>query len=140
MASSKPTHRKHLPLHDYRERCIYHITLVVSDRCKVFGRIIDRRERAGDQTWGTQQHSWQKVMQPDGSTLYISPEGQQWTGAMMAATAKVELTPLGYDISKAIQSIPEEWGKKGIKVGFMDPPLLYLTYAFFRFRRFFQSG
>ena len=115
MASSKPTHRKHLPLHDYRERCIYHITLVVSDRCKVFGRIVDRRQMAGDQTWGTQQHSWQKVMQQDGSTLYISPEGQQWTEAMMAATAKVELTPLGYDISKAIQSIPEEWGKKGIK-------------------------
>ena len=115
MASSKPTHRKHLPLHDYRERCIYHITLVVSDRCKVFGRIVDRREKAGDQTWGTQQHCWQKVMQQDGSTLFISPEGQQWTEAMMAATAKVELTPLGYDISKAIQSIPEEWGKKGIK-------------------------
>ena len=111
MASSKPTHRKHLPLHDYRERCIYHITLVVSDRCKVFGRIVDRRQMAG----GTQQHSWQKVMQQDGSTLFISPEGQQWTEAMMAATAKVELTPLGYDISKAIQSIPEEWGKKGIK-------------------------
>ena len=111
MASSKPTHRKHLPLHDYRERCIYHITLVVSDRCKVFGRIVDRREKAGE----TQQHSWQKVMQQDGSTLFISPEGQQWTEAMMAATAKVELTPLGYDISKAIQSIPEEWGKKGIK-------------------------
>ncbi len=115
MASSKPTHRKHLPLHDYRERCIYHITLVVSDRCKVFGRIVDRRQMAGDQTWVTQQHSWQKVMQQDGSTLFISPEGQQWTEAMMAATAKVELTPLGYDISKAIQSIPEEWGKKGIK-------------------------
>lgn len=115
MASSKPTHRKHLPLHDYRERCIYHITLVVSDRCKVFGRIVDRRQMAGDQTWGTQQHSWQKVMRQDGSTLFISPEGQQWTEAMMAATAKVELTPLGYDISKAIQSIPEEWGKKGIK-------------------------
>ena len=111
-----------------------------SDRCKVFGRIVDRTEMAGDQTWGTQQHSWQKVMQPDGSTLYISPEGQQWTEAMMAATAKVELTPLGYDISKAIQSIPEEWGKKGIKVGFMDPPLFFLTYALFRFRRFFQSG
>ena len=115
MASSKPTHRKHLPLHDYRERCIYHITLVVSDRCKVFGRIVDRRQMTGDQTWGTQQHCWQKVMQQDGSTLFISPEGQQWTEAMMAATAKVELTPLGYDISKAIQSIPEEWGKKGIK-------------------------
>ena len=36
-------------------------------------------------------------MQPDGSTLYISPEGQQWTEALMTATAKVELTPLGYD-------------------------------------------
>ena len=70
---------------------------------------------AGGPTWGTQQHCWQKVMQQDGSTLFISPEGQQWTEAMMAATAKVELTPLGYDISKAIQSIPEEWGKKGIK-------------------------
>lgn len=33
----KPTHRKHLSLHDYRERCIYHITLVVSDRIPLFG-------------------------------------------------------------------------------------------------------
>lgn len=33
----KPTHRQHLSLHDYRERCIYHITLVVSDRIPLFG-------------------------------------------------------------------------------------------------------
>ena len=36
----KPTHRQHHPLHDYRERCIYHITLVCSNRAQVFGQII----------------------------------------------------------------------------------------------------
>ncbi len=35
----KPTHRAHIPLHDYRERCIYHITLVVSDRLPLLGSI-----------------------------------------------------------------------------------------------------
>ena len=69
----------------------------------------------GNRAMVTQQHRWQKVVQQDGSTLFISPEGLQWTETMMAATARVKLTPLGYDISKAIQSIPEEWGKKGIK-------------------------
>lgn len=36
----KPTHRAHLPYHDYKERCIYHITLVCSDRVQVLGRIV----------------------------------------------------------------------------------------------------
>ena len=36
----KPTHRKHLACHDYRERCVYHITLVCSDREPVLGRIV----------------------------------------------------------------------------------------------------
>ena len=36
----KPTHRKHHPLHDYRSRCIYHITLVVSDRVPLLGRMV----------------------------------------------------------------------------------------------------
>ena len=36
----KPTHRKHHPLHDYRSRCIYHITLVVSDRIPLLGRMV----------------------------------------------------------------------------------------------------
>lgn len=36
----KPTHRAHLPYHDYKERCIYHITLVCSDRAQVLGRIV----------------------------------------------------------------------------------------------------
>lgn len=35
----KPTHRQHHPLHDYRERCIYHITLVCSNRAQVLGQI-----------------------------------------------------------------------------------------------------
>ncbi len=30
--NKKPTHRRHNKWHDYKERCIYHITLVVSDR------------------------------------------------------------------------------------------------------------
>ena len=36
----KPTHRKRHKLHDYKSRCIYHITLVVSDRVPLFGRIV----------------------------------------------------------------------------------------------------
>lgn len=36
----KPTHRKHHRLHDYKSRCIYHITLVVSDRVPLFGRMV----------------------------------------------------------------------------------------------------
>ena len=36
----KPTHRKHHKLHDYKSRCIYHITLVVSDRVPLFGRMV----------------------------------------------------------------------------------------------------
>ena len=40
MPVNKPTHRKHLPYHDYKERCIYHITLVCSDRAQVLGRIV----------------------------------------------------------------------------------------------------
>lgn len=40
MSETKPTHRKHLPYHDYKERCIYHITLVCSDRAQVLGQIV----------------------------------------------------------------------------------------------------
>ena len=36
----KPTHRKHHRLHDYKSRCIYHITLVVSDRVPLFGKMV----------------------------------------------------------------------------------------------------
>lgn len=36
----KPTHRKHHRLHDYKSRCIYHITLVVSDRVPLLGRLV----------------------------------------------------------------------------------------------------
>ena len=36
----KPTHRKHHRLHDYKSRCIYHITLVVSDRMPLLGRMV----------------------------------------------------------------------------------------------------
>lgn len=35
-----PTHRRHNPFHDYRNACIYHITLVCSDRAQVLGRIV----------------------------------------------------------------------------------------------------
>ncbi len=40
MAKTKPTHRKHHRLHDYRSRCIYHITMVVSDRVQLLGRMV----------------------------------------------------------------------------------------------------
>lgn len=36
----KPTHRKHSPFHDYRSRCIYHVTLLCSDRQQVLGVIV----------------------------------------------------------------------------------------------------
>lgn len=38
--TTKPTHRKHHPLHDYRERCVYHVTLVCSERDMVLGKIV----------------------------------------------------------------------------------------------------
>lgn len=38
--SATPTHRKHHPLHDYRKACIYHITLVCSDRAQVLAKIV----------------------------------------------------------------------------------------------------
>lgn len=38
--TTKPTHRKHHPLHDYKERCMYHVTLVCSDRDMVLGKIV----------------------------------------------------------------------------------------------------
>lgn len=38
--NKKPTHRQHHRLHDYKSRCIYHITLVVSDRVPLFGRMV----------------------------------------------------------------------------------------------------
>ena len=37
---NKPTHRKHNQWHDYKSRSIYHITIVVSDRQPVLGKII----------------------------------------------------------------------------------------------------
>lgn len=39
------THRKHTKAHDYRSRCIYHITLVVSGREPILGRIVGENER-----------------------------------------------------------------------------------------------
>ena len=72
----KPTHRKHHRLHDYKSRCIYHITLVVSDRVPLFGRMV-------------------------GAT---------------ADEARVELTELGFAISKEIQALPSQCAKKGREV------------------------
>lgn len=40
MEKPRPTHRRHTPRHDYRGRCIYHVTLVCSDRQPVLGRIV----------------------------------------------------------------------------------------------------
>lgn len=40
MTKTKPTHRKHHRLHDYHSRCIYHITMVVSDRVQLLGRMV----------------------------------------------------------------------------------------------------
>lgn len=35
----KPTHRKHSRYHDYSSRCIYHVTIVCSDRVPMLGRM-----------------------------------------------------------------------------------------------------
>lgn len=74
--SNKPTHRKHHHLHDYRERCIYHITLVCSDRVPLFGKIV------GD----------------------------------CLDNAKVELSPLGFEISEELQTIQKRCAEKGRQV------------------------
>lgn len=42
----KLTHRRHTPWHDYKSRCIYHITIVVSDRNKVLGKIVKTNNEA----------------------------------------------------------------------------------------------
>lgn len=43
----KPTHRKHSRYHDYSSRCIYHVTIVCSDRVPILGRIAgESAERA----------------------------------------------------------------------------------------------
>lgn len=42
----KLTHRRHTPWHDYKSRCIYHITIVVSDRNKVLGKIVKTSNEA----------------------------------------------------------------------------------------------
>lgn len=70
---SKPTHRSHHPLHDYTEPCIYHITLVCSDRVQMLGRM------TGDSV----------------------------------ETARVEFTPLGFDVFQAINEIPKHCAAKG---------------------------
>ena len=104
MEEKKPTHRKHNRWHDYSKKCIYHITLVVRDRCKVLGRIIDGRDKGLD---------LKKVPQPNGDLHYIEPNGKVWTEAELAETAEVEFTPLGFDIQRKIQEIPLEENKRG---------------------------
>jgi len=76
MEAHKPTHRKHNPYHDYKERCIYHITLVCSDRDAVLGRIV----------------------------------GDRWE------TAHCNLSPLGYEVNRAIDRIPLYCKEKGRQV------------------------
>ena len=104
MEKKKPTHRKHNRWHDYRGRCIYHITLVVSDRCKVLGRIIDARDKGLD---------LKKVSQPNGEVQYVAQDGEVWSEAQFAETAEVAFTPLGLDIQRKIQEIPLAESKRG---------------------------
>lgn len=100
---NKPTHRKHHPLHDYRERCIYHITLVVSDRCQVLGRMVDCRNGCG----------FRRVVEADGRIGYVSADGRILTEKQLAESARVEFTPLGRDIQRKIQEIPAQEARKG---------------------------
>ena len=104
MEKKKPTHRKHNRWHDYRGRCIYHITLVVSDRCKVLGRIIDARDKGLD---------LKKVSLPNGKVQYVAQDGAVWSEAQLAETAEVAFTPLGLDIQRKIQEIPLAESKRG---------------------------
>lgn len=97
---AKPTHRKHHALHDYRERCIYHITLVVSDRCKVLGRIVDCR----DAGYGAGRAGALGAMEQDGNVM---------SEYALSKTASVELTQLGLDVRRKIQEIPAMEARKG---------------------------
>lgn len=99
-----PTHRRHNPMHDYKESCIYHITLVVSNRCQVFGRIVDCREEGVE---------LKKFSLPNGETRYLDLDGTVWTEADLANTAKMSFTPLGKEIQRKIQEIPEKEAGKG---------------------------
>lgn len=135
MNKNKPTHRKHNPYHDYSSRCIYHITLVVSDRCKVFGHMVDARsggdgysvgvknaprpdgksDRRCDGISNGKTDGISDRRKGDGAPYGRKADGTPWTEKELAESAKVELTPLGYEISEAINSIPYEWGKRGVK-------------------------
>lgn len=105
MNQNKPTHRKHNPYHDYSSRCIYHITLVVSDRCKVFGHMVDARGVYAN---------LKKVYKSNGEPDYgQKTDGTPWTEWELAESAKVQFTPLGLDVQKAIQAIPKHEEKAG---------------------------
>lgn len=85
-SQQRPTHRRHDRKHDYSGRGIYHITIVVSGRAAVLGRVV------GLDRWGHE----------------VAP-----AEADAAVSARMQLSRLGMEVSQCIKMIPPHGMKRG---------------------------
>lgn len=114
MQGQKPTHRQHNRWHDYSEKCIYHITLVVKDRKPLLGNLIEVKDGHEDTVC-----PW--IHQSSKEDLYY---GKAW----------MNLTPLGMDVAKCISDIPIYGKRKGLELKIlaqqvMDTHLHFILYV-----------
>lgn len=82
MQEQKPTHRRHNRWHNYYEKCIYHITLVVKDRKPLLGNLLEVKD--GDPATIC---PWMYLTEKD-----VEYYGKAW----------MNLTPLGMDVARCI--------------------------------------
>lgn len=113
MQEQKPTHRQHNRWHDYSEKCIYHITLVVKDRKPLLGNLVEVK---------------------DGDSATVCPWGHQTKDKEYYGKAWMNLTPLGMDIARCIHDIPEYGKKKDLQLRIlaqqvMDTHLHFVLYV-----------
>lgn len=104
MPDSRPTHRRRESHHDYSSRCIYHITLVVSGRVPVLGRI--------------------EGISRDGRLV---PDAQ-------VKDARLQYSPLGMDVADCIRAIPDHgrllgWDLQILQQRVMDTHLHFVLYV-----------
>lgn len=110
----KPTHRKHNKWHDYRSACIYHITLVVSGREPVLGRL----------------EEYEEILPSTQHSKYPTGTAHQH----FAHKARMQLSPLGMDIADCIRAIPRYGAMKGVDLQIlaqqvMDTHLHFVLYV-----------
>lgn len=86
MQEQKPTHRQHNRWHDYSEKCIYHIMLVVKDRKPLLGNLVEVKD--GDPATIC---PWMHQTEKD-----VEYYGKAW----------MNLTPLGMVVARCINNEP----------------------------------